>query len=223
SRPTHPGELRAPASIVVASVLLDRAVGLALIASVAALLGIVAGGRDAGPMVAVLIALSLGLAGGLVVLRHAPLHRIGWLSSGRVGRTVMPVLSYLRDPRAPRAIALAAAMSIVVAAVQFGVIRGLVFALGATPAEERWVYVGSAMAFIVAAVPALPGGWGTADATYVFFFGLAGLVPAISLAVCLLYRLFWYLSGVLGAILYVSRNRYQPVTASPVEDSANSP
>ena len=89
-----------------------------------------------------------------------------------------PVLAYIRDPRAPRAIATAAALSVVVAVVQFAVIRGLVFALGAVPTEEKWIYVGTAMAFIVGAIPALPGGWGTADAAYVFFFGLGGIGPA---------------------------------------------
>jgi uncharacterized protein (TIRG00374 family) len=70
---------------------------------------------------------------------------------------------------------------------------------------EKWVYVGAAMAFIVGAIPALPGGWGTADATYVFFFALAGLGPSVGLSVCLLFRLFWYLSGIVGAILHLTR------------------
>jgi uncharacterized protein (TIRG00374 family) len=93
------------------------------------------------------------------------------------------------------------------AAVQFVVIRGLVFALGYTPSMEGWVYVGTAMAFIVAAIPALPGGWGTADAAYVFFFGFAGLPKGVALAVSLLFRLFWYLSAVVGAILHLSGAR----------------
>ena len=116
------------------------------------------------------------------------------------------MLHYVRDPRAPGAIARATALSVVVAAVQFATIRGIVLALGAEPAQEKWVYVGSAMAFIVGAVPALPGGWGTTDAAYVFFLGQAGLPPAVALAVCLLYRLFWYLSAVVGAVLQLARH-----------------
>ena len=102
---------------------------------------------------------------------------------------------------------MAAGLSVLVAAVQLATIRGLVVALGGTPGEggEKWIYVGTAMAFIVAAIPALPGGWGTADAAYVFFFGLAGLSTGTALAVCLLYRLFWYLSGVTGAVLHIAR------------------
>ena len=45
------------------------------------------------------------------------------------------------------------------------------------------------MAFVVSALPGLPGAWGTADATYVLFFGLAGLPAGIALAVCLSYRM----------------------------------
>jgi uncharacterized protein (TIRG00374 family) len=104
----------------------------------------------------------------------------------------------------------AAFLSLFVAAIQFSVIRGLVLALGGDPIQEKWVYVGTAMALIVSALPALPGGWGTADAAYVFFFGLAGLRPGLALAVCLLYRLFWYVLGAVGAILQLAGSTAQP-------------
>jgi glycosyltransferase 2 family protein len=205
ARPTSTGEARAPAAIVVASVLLDRAVGLALIAGLAVVLGVASGGVRAGPLVGALAAVPVGLAAGLATLRYAPLRLTEWPLLKRFRPVVDPMLAYVRDARAPRAIALAALLGIFVAAAQFGVIRGLVFALGTAPTEEKWVYVGAAMAFIVSAIPALPGAWGTADAAYVFFFGLAGIGAGAALAVCLLYRLFWYLSAVVGAILYVTR------------------
>ena len=59
------------------------------------------------------------------------------------------------------------------------------------------------MAFLVAALPTLPGAWGTADAMYVYFFKYAGVSPAVALAVCLLFRLFWYVLGVTGALLQI--------------------
>jgi hypothetical protein len=214
-RPTRLDEVRSPAVIVVASVLLDRAVGLALVATLAAILGVASGGVGAGPLAAVLGAIPIALVIGLLVLRAAPLHRTRWLCEGRVGRVVAPLLAYVRDARAPGAIARAAALSIVVAATQFAVIRGLLWTLGGTPTQEKWVYVGTAMAFIVAAVPALPGAWGTADATYVFFFGLAGIGSPVALAVSLVYRVFWYLSGVVGAILHMARPR---ATAEPAAE-----
>jgi uncharacterized membrane protein YbhN (UPF0104 family) len=216
---SRPAAVRPSLAIVVASVLLDRAIGLSLIAAVACALGLAFAGHavgfDAGTLLAVLAAIPVAVFVGIFVLRAAPEAALAKLfGTSRIGRAVeqvvSPVLAYVRDPRAPRAIAWAVAWSLIVAASQLAVVRGLVTALGATPSlvggGEKWVYVGAAMAFIVGAIPALPGGWGTADATYVFFFGLAGLAPGVGLSVCLLFRLFWYLSGIVGAILYLTRS-----------------
>ncbi len=205
ARPSVPGETRAPASIVVASVLLDRAVGLSLISALAAVMGVVSGGVQAGALVAVLAAIPVAVLVVLVALRRSPSTWVERLSKGRGGHVVGPVLAYVRDARAPRAIATAVALGVVVAAAQFVVIRGLVFALGAVPTAEKWVYVGTAMAFIVSIIPALPGAWGTADAAYVFFFGFGGIGSGIALATSLLFRLFWYISAVVGGILLVVR------------------
>lgn len=209
SKPTRDGK-RAPASLVVASVLLDRFVGLGTIAALAAALGFAFGGVDAGPLADALAAIPVALLLGLAVVRFAPIQRIDWLVQGRLGQLVNPVLAYVRDPRAIKAIATAVGLSVLVAIVQLACLRGLVYSLGETPTAEKWIYVGTAMAFIVAAVPALPGGWGTADAAYVFFFGLAGLSVATALAACLIYRLFWYLSGIVGAVLHLARSPSPP-------------
>jgi uncharacterized membrane protein YbhN (UPF0104 family) len=210
SRPGRHSEPRAPASIVVASAFLDRALGLSVIAGVAALLGVVFGGLSAGPLTVALSASPVAFVAGLVLLRWPTSRGLQWLPTRRLDRWMGPVLAYMRDPRAPGAIAVAGTLSLVVAAIQLGVIRGLVFALGGAPTQEKWVYVGTAMALIVSAVPALPGGWGTADAAYVFFFGLAGLRPGLALAVCLLYRLFWYILGAVGAILQLAGSNAEP-------------
>ena len=228
SRPERSGEVRAPASIVIASVLLDRLIGLALIAGVAAAVGAafrsaIAGAASVALLVA-LAAIPVAVVAGLFFLRSAAFDGLmgpqgaAPSGAGRVLRSVAPILAYVRDPRAPAAMALAAALSVVVAAGQFVVVRGLVGAVGATPTDERWIFVGTAMAFIVSAVPALPGAWGTADAAYVFFFGLAGIAPAAALAVCMLYRLIWYLSGMVGAVLSLVRSSgmFQRVPAGSV-------
>lgn len=212
--------------MVVASVLLDRAIGVSLIAAIAGGLGFAFAGKavgfDAGSLLAALAAIPIAVFVGLALLRGVPgtaLERI--FSTSRLGRAVgpvaAPVLAYVRDPRAPRALGWAVAWSVIVAGSQLAVVRGLVVALGATPSAlggEKWVYVGAAMAFIVSAVPALPGGWGTADATYVFFFGLAGLAPGVGLSVCLLFRMFWYLLGIVGGILLLTRSGPSPGAAS---------
>jgi glycosyltransferase 2 family protein len=197
---------RPPLAIVVASVMLDRAVGLSVVTALAAALATALGrGVGAGPVAGVMAVVPLAFVAGVTVLRRAPIERIAWMNRGRMGAAVAAVLEYLRHPLAPRAIAVAAALSVVVAGVQFATIRGLIFALGAAPTSEKWVYIGTAMAFVASALPTLPGAWGTADAAYVFFLGLAGLAPGTALAVCLLYRLFWYISGITGALLHLTR------------------
>ncbi len=216
-RPVRRDEPRAPPSIVVASVLLDRALGLAVIAGLAALLGFTFGGvGGAGPLAVMLAGIPVAFLAVLAFLRRPGSKGRAWAPMRRLDPLLGPVLAYMRDSRAPRAIAIAACWCLAVAGVQFAVIRGLVFALGGVPAGEKWVYVGTAMALIVSAIPALPGGWGTADAAYVFFFGLAGLQPGLALAVCLLYRLFWYLLGATGAILQLLGPSAEPgQTVSP--------
>lgn len=217
-----------PVSTVVASVLLDRVIGLVTLASVAgacALLGTgtpvaspssvsasasSSAGAGAGaaigtPVALVLAAFPVGLVLGLVIVRSAPVAR--FLSEGPLARFAREPVRYIKDDRALAAIARATAISVVVSLTQLLVVRGLVTTLGAEPTEARWVFMGAAMAFMVAAVPVLPGGWGTSDAAYVFFFRFAGLSPQVALGVCLLYRAFWYLSGLLGALLRLTRSR----------------
>jgi uncharacterized membrane protein YbhN (UPF0104 family) len=221
ARPTRAGERRAPLAIVVASVMLDRVVGLAVLSALAAALGFAWGGLRDATLAFALAAIPVGAFAGIAVLRLCRVERIPWLSRGRPGEVVGPVLQYVRDPRAPGAIARAVALSVLVAAVQFATIRGIIGALGSPPSSEKWVYVGSAMSFIVGAVPALPGGWGTSDAAWVFFLGKAGLAAGAALAVCLMYRLFWYFSGMLGALLHLFRPRVAPIPAAA--DTAGQP
>jgi uncharacterized membrane protein YbhN (UPF0104 family) len=202
----------ARASIVAASVLLDRALGLLTVASLAAAFGLSSGagwGASVTKASVVLCAAPVGFVVGLAVLRSryvAEHHLIDPQAKGLRGKisgVAQPVLAYLGDPKAPRAIFLGVLVSLFVSAVQLVVIRGLVASLGGAPTQEKWIYVGTAMAFIVAIIPALPGGWGTADAAYVFFLGQAGLSRALTLGVSLLFRLFWYLTGAVGAVLYL--------------------
>jgi uncharacterized membrane protein YbhN (UPF0104 family) len=211
------GKAKTPAAIVVASVLLDRAVGLASIAAVAALGGFVLGGMGAGPVAFILASLPVGLVVGLSILRLVPLGALPWLTRGRLGAALQPVFDYVRDERAPRAIAIAALLSVVNALTQFVTIRGLVFAIGAEPQAEKWIPLGTAMSFLAGAIPALPGGWGTADAAFVYFFGLAGLAAGSALGVSLLFRMCWYVTALVGAGLHLGRMRGQQAAqvASP--------
>ena len=194
-----------PTATVIATVLLDRAIGLSTMAGMAALLAAAFAPGAIGPAVLVLGAIPIAVAVGLAVLRTGPMRRAKLLEHRLLVQTAKPVLEYLNDPRAPRAILGALAWSVLVSAVQLGTVRGLVMALGVTPEIERWVYTGSAMAFMVGVVPALPGGWGTSDAAFVVLLGRAGIPAAAALGVCVLYRVYWYASSVVGALLFVAR------------------
>jgi glycosyltransferase 2 family protein len=196
-----------PTAIVVASVLLDRAIGLSTMAGMAAGLAAAFDPGAIGIAVVVLAAIPVGVAVGLAVLRSGPMRRAKLLERPALARTAKPVLEYLGHPGASRAIAGSVAWSVIVSATQLGVIRGLLMALGVVPLAERWVYTGSAIGFIVAAIPALPGGWGTSDAAYVVFFGRAGVSASAALGVVVLYRLYVYASSVLGALLFVARGK----------------
>ena len=203
ARPTIPGEARAPVSIVVASVLLDRAVGLSLIAAVAALMGVVvraacrpaAGrrpGRDSRRRTAGAWSSSAA--------RRPPL--VARLSAGRGAGPSSPVLAYLRDARAPRAHRRRRAQP----GRRGGAVRGHSWPRlrGRRRHDGREVGLRSARRWRSSSASSrrCPGGRGTADgAAYVFFFGLGGIASGAPRSPCLrLFRLFWYLSGIVGAL-----------------------
>jgi uncharacterized membrane protein YbhN (UPF0104 family) len=190
--------------IAVGSLLLDRAVGLATLAAVGAAAGASVTGASNIALVAVLACLPIGFVVGILILRSRVVRTAQWLQRGILARTVHPVVQYLADERAPRAVVGCVLLSFVVSAVQFVVNRGLIAAIGATPTSEKAVYVGLTLVFTTAVIPSLPGGWGTVDAAYIYFLGLAGLSSGSALAVCLLFRLFWYLLGAIGAFLLVA-------------------
>jgi hypothetical protein len=191
----------------VASVLLDRVIGLATLSALAAGLAIAFDPQGGGPAVVVLAALPLCTLLGIVLARMDRLRRAQIMEHRWLVGTVKPVLQYLGDPRAPRAMLGSLVASFLVSGVQLGVVRGLCTALQHEPTLERWVYTGAALSFIASALPGLPGGWGAADAAFVVLLARAGIAGPTALAVSLLYRVYWYSSGAIGAVMYVVRRR----------------
>jgi uncharacterized membrane protein YbhN (UPF0104 family) len=191
---------------ITASIMADRVVGLVTLATLA--LGFALAfdaGKDVRVALPMLAGIPAGAAVGLWVLRRPALQKARFIQ-GKLGqRVVLPMLEYAVSPGGPAALLRAFLLSLLVSGTQLLVVRGLVATLGAHPGEESWVYVGSAFAMIVGAVPVTPGGWGTSDAAYVFFLGRAGIAPAQAAAVCLLYRLMWYATGSMGAFSAFAR------------------
>ena len=197
----------AAVSKVIASTLADRVVGLSTLAGVASVAAVSFGARGLGPYLPVLAAIPVASVVGVLVLRQPRLAQAGFMS-GRVGtRFLRPLLEYAIARGGPRALLRGVLLSLVVSAVQLAVVRGILAAIGAHPDREAEVYVGTTLAMIVAALPALPGGWGTADAAYVFFLASAGVPAPAAVATCLIYRVFWYSTGICGAVAAVSRAR----------------
>ena len=190
---------------IVASVFADRVVGLVTLAGLASAAAIAMGPRGVGAFFYVIAAIPVGAVAGWLVIRRPSLAKHPLFAKGLLAKAVKPMLEYASAEGGPRALGQGVLLSLLVSLSQLLVVRGLVAALGVTPDREAWVYVGTTLGMIVAALPLAPGAWGTADAAYVFFLGQAGVPAPVALSACLLYRVYWYASGVVGAALALGR------------------
>ena len=192
---------------VFASLLADRVIGLITLASLAALAGVAFPGTKLNTAL-ILGAIPVASVLGWLFVRQPAVARSRFLTGSKLGRRVLgPMLEYAASARGPRAMRKGLLLSLLVSGVQLLVVRGIIAVLGVTPEHEALVYVGTTFGMMVAALPVAPGSWGTAEAAYVFFLGQAGIPPSAAAAVCLLYRVFWYASGVVGAASALARNR----------------
>ena len=189
---------------IVASIMADRIVGLVTLATLALGLGLV---FDAGRSLAlpVLAGIPAGAAALWLLIRHPGLRGTRLVQSKLGARLVQPFLEYAAASGGPRALGYGFLMSLLVSAAQLVVVRGLVATVGVAPASEGACIVGCTFAMIVAALPISPGAWGTAEAAYVFFLAPVGIPPPAAAAVCLLFRLMWYVMGSMGAVSAFAR------------------
>lgn len=188
---------------IIASVVVDRILGLATMATLAAAASLVfgAGAGSAGAYFQAVLAIPVVAALGWIVLVRVARAKPAWLERGSLGRVTGPIFAYVGAEGGGRALLRGAAASLALSGVQLVVVRGLVAALGVTPTREAWVYVGTTLASIVGALPLAPGALGTADAAYAFFLGRAGVPASVAVSVCMLYRIFWYGTGLIGGVL----------------------
>jgi uncharacterized membrane protein YbhN (UPF0104 family) len=192
---------------VLASLFADRVIGLVTLASLAAAAGLAFPGTKLDTAL-ILVGIPVASAVGWVLVHRPGVARSRFLAGSKVGaRFLRPILEYAASERGPRAMGKGLLLSLVVSGVQLLVVRGLISVLGVTPGHEALVYVGTTFCMIIAALPVAPASWGTAEAAYVFFLGQAGIPASASAAVCVLYRVFWYASGVLGAASALARSR----------------
>jgi uncharacterized membrane protein YbhN (UPF0104 family) len=197
---------RASLPKIVASIFADRVVGLVTLATLASVAAGLIGGAHTGAALPIVGGIPLAALAGWYVVSRPSIARSRFLTApGFRARLVQPMLEYTTSAHGPRVMRKGLLLSLAVSGVQLLVVRGLVAALGVTPTHEAWIYIGGTLGMMVAAVPVTPGAWGTADAAYVLFLGEAGVAPPVAAAVCLLYRVFWYASGLLGAGFALAR------------------
>lgn len=190
---------------IVASVFADRIVGLVTLAGLSTVAALVMGAGRVGFFFHAVAAIPLCAALGWIVIRRPSLAARPIFSQGILSRAVKPMLEYASAEEGPGVLLRGMLMSLLVSLVQLLVVRGIVLALGGRPDQEAWVYVGTTIGMMVGALPLLPGAWGTADAAYVFFLGQAGIPASVALSTCLVYRVFWYATGVVGGALAIAR------------------
>jgi uncharacterized protein (TIRG00374 family) len=192
---------------ILASIVADRLLGLVTLAVLAIASALIARDARLGAAIPVLACIPVGTYVLWWVARHPAVARSRLFSNRFAARFLVPMLEYASAKEGPAALLRGILFSLGVSGIQLVVVRGLVLAFGASPEHEGWVYVGTTFTMMVAALPALPGGWGTADAAFLFFFARAGLASPIAVAVLLVYRVFWYTTALFGAVSALARRQ----------------
>lgn len=199
------------ASWAAASLAVDRVIGLgALLAT-----GLLVAAPELVNLhplaIVALPALLLVLVGGLAVALVAPLPRV-------LPAAIVRVVEALRGPYGAveartglRALLEAFAVSLLVASTQLGSFALFLAAAHAPVGSPGKVVAGIVEAFIVNAIPTVPGGWGTGEAAFVFFLRPAGIAEAQALAASVAFRLSVLPVAAVGVVsLALRARRSQP-------------
>jgi uncharacterized membrane protein YbhN (UPF0104 family) len=193
-----------------ASLAIDRVIGLAALLATALLVAAPELVRAYPLAVLALPALLVALTAGVAVALVVPLPRA-------TPNVLRRLLVALRGPYgdAPARAALAAlakafATSLVVATTQLGAFGLFLAAAHARPASLAKVVAGIVEAFVVNAIPTVPGGWGTGEAAFVFFLRPAGVLEAQALAASVAFRLSVLPIAAIGVVSLALRARRSP-------------
>ena len=193
---------------VTASVVVDRLVGFGTMCTIASALAFSGHGGELGSVRYVfLVGPPLAVVGAMA-LRYTPILR--WMNRGILRRVVGPLDEYARAPGGIGVLVRASLLGFVASGAQLLAVAMIVWVLGTPPVDAAWVWIGVVFGFIATTLPGLPGGWGTSDATYVYFFGKAGVPPSTALAVSLLVRFFGYALSAAGAVSVLAARRAKP-------------
>ncbi|HYF00603.1 MAG TPA: lysylphosphatidylglycerol synthase transmembrane domain-containing protein [Planctomycetota bacterium] len=200
---------------VVATVLLDRIIGLVVMVFLGA--GCLApfAGRFQDPALpAAVFGLAAALTAGYLAYFNPMLRRVlaGRLPFIRTLRALDEVFRSARLDR--RRTLLAAAISMAAQASTILIIYGLARALGIVEIPLWQFFVFEPIIFVVTALPISVGGWGVQEAVYVYLFGtMGGLEPGRAVALSLLFKGATLASALPGGLLFalgVGRPRIPP-------------
>jgi glycosyltransferase 2 family protein len=188
---------------VVATVLLDRLIGLAVLV----LLGAVCMTPFAGRLDVRLVGAVYGLAGAAVVsylLYFSPFvrNRLGPRLPMAGLRTQLDAVFRSAKER-PKLMAASAALSLVSQVVSILIIYGMARALGFDRTPLWMFFVFEPIIFIVNALPISVGGWGVQEGVYALLFGLTGGMGSNeAVALSILYKVGVLLVSVPGGLLF---------------------
>ncbi len=196
-----------PAPWAAASLLVDRVIGLtalivtAMVVAAPELMAL-------HPLAAValpglLVALVGGLGAGLV----APLPAFFPVKARRVIEKLRGPYADVAASRAIRGLALSFAVSMLVAAATLGSFGLFLAAAHSTPSSLAKLLVGLVEAFVVNAIPTVPGGWGTGEAVFVYFLKPAHIDEAQALAASVAFRLSVFPVALVGVVSLALRAR----------------
>lgn len=151
--------------------------------------------------------LLLVLVGGLAVALLAPLPRALPAPLARVVVALRGPYGAVEARAGLRALLEAFSVSLLVASTQLGAFALFLAAAHASVASPGKVVAGVVEAFIVNAIPTVPGGWGTGEAAFVFFLRPAGIGEAQALAASVAFRLSVLPVAAVGVVSLALRAR----------------
>ncbi len=189
---------------VVATVLLDRLIGLGVLIVLGAACLLPYAGRFEDRRV---VAVVYGLAGTalLAYLLYFNRKLRAWLGPRLPFAGVRAQLDgvFRSAKEHPRLMGVAAAISLVSQVVSILIIYGMARALGLERTPLWMFFVFEPILFIVNALPITPGGWGVQEGAYAYLFGtFGGMSPSEAVALSVLFKVGMLLASVPGGLLF---------------------
>lgn len=216
-------------TVAVATVLLDRFVGLAGMAALAGAMTLATWQSPQAQQAAAAVGIILLIivAAGLVLFSRTVgrLLRLDWLID-RLPKSAhfrLAIRSLQALPRSPRAVAAVAVMTVSVHVLLAGAIASLGEALS-LPVDVHLYFLFVPVIYILAAVPVSIGGLGVVEGMYIVFFAQsAGAERSPILALALLARLTPMLLSLPGLVFWLVERAPRPASPAPADETPPPP